>query len=181
MTKSVGNMPNPPLASPSPRTEGQLSVREFAQFLNDLGKSLRKPPIGPALGEALVHLSGALRQHQDKELGEVLEILATGKTLPKKQRRQKDKPLDGVDLQALEGNQIRELLSNERLSKQDMIEVGVKSLGIPKSRLARQNKQSVLETVISALQNEEAYHVIAKEAEKEGLRRAQVERFVELG
>lgn len=177
MTEPVGNLPTSSLTSPSPLTAGQISVREFAQFLNDLGKSLKKPAIGPALGEALVHLSDALRQHQDKELDEVLETIAKGKSLPKKQRRQRAKPLDGVDLQALEANQLRELLSNERLSKQDMIEVGNMRLGIPKSRLARLNKQAVLETVSSALQNEEAYHIISKEAEKEGLRRAQFERL----
>jgi hypothetical protein len=125
-----------------------------------------------------MRLSSTLRQHQDKELDEVLELLGGGAALRKKQRRQKSKPFEGVDLQALETNQVKELLFNEQMTKQDLIEVGAVRLGISKSRLERQNKQAVLESVTSALRNEEAYHIISKEAEKEGLRRAGVHRLV---
>jgi hypothetical protein len=178
MTEPASNWSKPKPNSVSTQTGGQLSVRGLAQFLNDLGKSLQRPTNGPVLGEALVRLSNTLRQHQDKELDEVLEILAGGTAPQKKPRCQMSKPLEGVDLQALGTNQVEALLSNEKLSKQDLIEVGTMRLGISKSRLARQSKQAVLETVTSALQNEEAYHIISREAGKEGLRRARVQRLV---
>lgn len=174
MTELASNKPKPQLTLTTTQPEGQLSVSRLAQFLNDLGKSLQRPTNGPVLGEALVRLSSTLRQHQDKDLDEVLEILAGGTALREKQRRQRSNPFEGVDLQALETNQVKELLLKEGLSKQDLIEVGVMRLGISKSSLVRQNKQAVLESVTSALQNEEAYHIISREAEKEGLRRAGV-------
>lgn len=149
-------------------------VNGLARFLNELGKSLQLSTNGPLLGEALVRLASALGQHQDKELDEVLEIVAGGTAHLKRQRRQRDNPFEGVDLQGLEINQVKELLQDEHLTKQDLIEVGVMRLGISRSRLERQNKQAVLESVTSALQNEEAYHIISKEAEKEGFRRAAV-------
>lgn len=178
MTDPAFNESENELISASPQTGDQLSVRQLAQFLNDLGRSLQWPTNGPVLGEALVRLSKTLRQHQNKELEEVLVILARGTSSQKRQSRRKPRPLEGVDLEALETNQVKDLLSNELLSKQDLIEVGAIRLGISKPFLVRQNKQAVLETVTSALQNEEAYHIISKEAEKEGLRRAQVQKLI---
>ena len=174
MTEPALNEPKSKLTPTSHQLEGQLSVSRLAQFLNDLGKSLQLPTNGPLLGEALVRLASTLGQHQDKELDEVLEILARGTAPQKRHRRQRSNPFEGVDLQGLDINQVKELLLNEHLSKRDLIEVGVTRLGISKSQLERQNKQAVLESITSALQKEAAYHIISKEAEKEGLRRAAV-------
>ena len=88
----------------------------------------------------------------------------------------KSKPLEGVDLAALQINQIKELLFDEQLNRLELIQVGTVRLGISKSLLLRQSKQAVLESVMSAVQNEEVHHIISKEAEKEGLRRAKVQR-----
>ena len=179
MTEPASKGSESKLTSASTQSGHQLSVRELGQFLSDFGKALQRPTQGSALGEALARLSSSLRQHQDKELDEVLELLGGGATFREKRRRQKPKLLEGVDLQALETSDVKELLFNEHLTKQDLIKVGAIRLGISKSRLTRQNKQSVLEIVTSALENEEAYHIISREAEKEGLRRAGVPRLVQ--
>ena len=178
MTEPTSNKSGSKLNSGSIEPGQQISVKELSQFLSDFGKSLRRPTKGSALGEALIRFSNTLRRHQDKELDEVLELLGAGETLRKKQRRQNPEHLEGIDLRALGTNEVKDLLSNVDLSKQDLIEVGAMRLGISKSRLERQNKESVLESVASALQNEEAYQIISREAEKEGLRRAKVQRMV---
>ena len=174
--KSNKSKPEPSLASTP--SSGQLSVKAVAQFLNDLGKSLQRPANGPLLGDALVRLSTTLRKHQDKEFDEVLELLGGMTARKRRQHSRKLKPLEGVDLQALDTNQVKELLFDEHLSKQDLIEVGTVRLGFSRSRLVRQNKQGVVESVTTALLNEEAFDIISKEAEKEGIRRAGVKKLL---
>lgn len=173
---SNGSVPDQTFGSPD--SEDQLTVRGLAQFLNDLGKSLQRPTNGPVLGEALVRLSRTLRKHQDKELDDVLELLAGETGFRKGRRPLKRKPLEGADLEGLQINQIKELLFDGQLSRQELIQVGTIRLGISKSLLQRQSKQAILESVTNALQNEEAHHIISKEAEREGLRRAKVQRLV---
>ena len=171
--------PSPPNQTPEGTELGdQLTIRELARFLNALGKSLQGPKNGPVLGEALVRLSRTLRKHQDKELDDVLGLLGGGTTFQNRQRPSKSKPLEGVDLEALQLNQIKELLMDEQLGRQELIQVGTVRLGLSKSLLQRQSKQAVLELVTSAVQNEEVHHIISREAEKEGLRRAKVQRQV---
>ena len=178
MSKPAPQRSSPDLTSESTESRDQVTVRGLAQFLNDLGKSLQGPTNGPVLGEALVRLSRTLRKHQDKELDEVLGLLGGGTAFRNRQRPLKLKPLEGVDLEALETNEVRELLFDEQLSRQELIQVGTVRLGISKSLLQRQSKQAVLESVTSAVQNEEVHHIISREAEKEGLRRAKVQRRV---
>ena len=178
MTAPKFKRSEPALTAERLQTGSRLSVRGLAQFLHDLGKSLQEPSNGPVLGEALIQLSSTLRQHQDKELEQVLGLLAGETPFPKKRSRQRSNALEGVDLHALEANQVKDLLFDERLTKQDVIEVGTIRFGISKSRLTRQSKQAALETVTSALQNEEAYQIISTEAEREGLRRARVPKLV---
>jgi hypothetical protein len=111
-------------------------------------------------------------------LDDVLELLAGETGFRKGRRPLKRKPLEGADLEGLQINQIKELLFDGQLSRQELIQVGTIRLGISKSLLQRQSKQAILESVTNALQNEEAHHIISKEAEREGLRRAKVQRLV---
>ena len=180
MSKPASTTSPPDQTSEGTASGDQLTIRELAKFLNALGTSLQGPANGPVLGEALVRLSRTLRRHQDKQLDDVLGLLGGGTASQKRPRFLKSKPLEGVDLEALQINQIKELLIDEQLSRQELIQVGTVRLGISKSLLLRQSKQAVLESVTSAVQNEEAHNIISREAEKEGLRRAKVQRRVKL-
>ena len=158
--------------------ENTLSVKELAQFLNDLGESLLRPTNGPLLGKALVQLSISLQKHHSKELDELLEFLNSARTSKKRQIRPKAELLKGINLQALDTDQVQELLLDERLSKLDLVDLGELRFGVSRSNLLRQNKQEVLESLHSALLNEQAYHIISCAAEKEGIRRARSEGLV---
>ena len=178
MSRPASNLSPPDQTSEGTELGDQLTVRELAKFLNTLGRSLQGPKNGPVLGEVLVRLSRTLRKHQDKELDDVFGLLGGGTNLQNRQRPPKPKPLEGVDLDALQLNQIKELLLDEQLSRQELIQVGTARLGLSKSLLQRQSKRAVWESVTSAVQNEEVHLIISREAEKEGLRRAKVQRQV---
>ena len=181
MNKAAAKRSPPDQSSESIDSGDQLTVRGLAQFLNDLGKSLQGPTKGPVLGEALLRLSRTLRKHQDKELDDVLGLLGGETAIQKRQHPVKSNLIEEVDLEALETNQVKELLFDGQLSKQELIQVGTVRLGISKSHLQRQSKRAVLESVMSAVLNEEAHHIISMEAEKEGLRRAKVQGRVKSG
>ena len=150
-----------------------LSVKELAGFLKDLGKSLQRSGGGPVLGAALIQLSDALGRHPNRELAGVLESLAQG-TPPEKRPAQDSKALAGIDLRALDTAEVKSLLEREGLSKQDLVQVGAARFGLAQARLARQSRQSILDLIASALHGEESYRVIGAEALKEGLRRSTV-------
>lgn len=154
--------------------DNNLSVKELSRFLKDLGKSLQRAGDSPALGEALVQLSEALGRHPHKELSGVLESLAQGVPLPERRVAQSSKVLAGIDLRALDTAEVKTLLEQEPLSKQDLVQVGATRFGLGKARLERQSRQSILDAIASALNGEESYRVIGAEARKEGLRRAKV-------
>ena len=149
-----------------------LSVVELSRFLRDLGKSLKRPENGPALGEALVRLSEALKQHSGEDLEGVLASLSTCESLQEKRSERLSTYLGDLDLQLLGTSQVKELLQNGQLSKQDLVQVGSMRFGIPKRRLERQSRRAIWDSLSSALHSEESYQVIGNEAMLEGLRRA---------
>ena len=178
MSKSAANGFSSDQATEDARAGDQITVRELARFLNALGKSLQAPANGPLLGESLVRLSKALRNHQDRELDYVLGLLAGDTGSRGRQSQLKSKPLEGLDLTSIQINQLRDLIFDEELTRQELIQLGIARLGISRSLLARQSKQAILEMVMGAVQNEEVHHIISKEAEREGLRRGKVQRRV---
>lgn len=149
-----------------------LSVVDLSRFLRDLGKSLQRPENGPALGVALIRLSQALRQHSGEELEDVLASISSGDSLQEKLPEGLSMFVGGLDLQSMRTSEVKQLLHSGQLSKQELVQVGSTRFGIPKRRLERQSKRTILDSLSSALHSEESYQVIGEQAKLEGLRRA---------
>ena len=72
------------------------------------------------------------------------------------------------DLESLSQPDIEKILGDDRFTKSQIIEVGAKHFGIPKSKLARSCKQDAVESVRAALDHQRSLDLISAEARRSG-------------
>lgn len=139
----------------------ELSVGEVAHFLKRLSSFYRDPKTGNlALSKALAGLASALSRRRDLTLTEAV----TGLNVSSKRMRS----LDLSRLKDLELEEVKEILSDEAMTKADLIDLGAERFAIPRSGLKRLNTGQVSEAVWSALRHEESLSIISREAQRGG-------------
>ncbi len=143
----------------------ELSVGEVARFLKRLSSFYRDSKTGnPALSDALAELALALGRRRDRTLTQAvadIDILA-------KRRRS----LEASQLKDLKLEEVKEILSDETMTKADLIELGAERFAIPRSGLGRMNMGHVSEAIWSALRHEESLTIISQEAQRGGKERS---------
>ena len=143
----------------------ELSVSEVARFLKRLSSFYRDPKTGnPALSNALAELALAMGQRGDRTLTEAVEDI----DVSSKQRRS----LEASRLKDLKLEEVKEILSDETMTKADLIGLGAERFAIPRSGLGRLNMGQVSDAIWSALRHEESLSIISQEAKRGGKERS---------
>lgn len=145
------------------RSDRQISAAEIARFLKSLAAIYRNPKLGnPALSEALWKLAACL--------------LSTGSTSEGARAfsRENAPPISAGarQFQALEPDEIRGLLSDEKMSKVDLIELASARFSIPRAKLTRMRTEEVRETIRAALLHEDSIKILSQEAQRGGENRS---------
>lgn len=150
----------------------------------------------PALSDELRRLSGMLRAHGSRPISELAitdkgsELpfvwqpgarpitVESGKSTNRNRRSQNGtsqsvappsrraaSPLPD-DLKSLSREEVERILEDDRLTKQQIAELGHARFGISKPSLLRSRKDRAIESILSALRNERTMHVIYEQARK---------------
>ena len=72
------------------------------------------------------------------------------------------------DLKSLSREEVEKILEDDRLTKQQIAELGYARFGISRSSLLRARKDRAIKSILSALRNERTMHVIYEQARKAG-------------
>lgn len=125
--------------------EYRTGNKELSNGLRQLTKALR-PYAGRTILEFVDHIKEMSGRHQASSRTEKVSLPPS---------------LESISQQELE-----EILDNESYTKTQIIEVGIRRFGIPRSRLESSNKQDVLNSIYAAMNHEKSLDVISKEASR---------------
>ena len=139
----------------------ELSVGEVARFLKRLSSFYRDSKTGnPPLSNALAELASALGRRRDLKLTEAVADM----DVSSKGRRS----LDASRLRDLKLEEVKKILTDEAMTKTDLINLGAERFAIPRSGLKRLNMSQVSEAIWSAVRHEESLSIISEEAQRGG-------------
>lgn len=146
-----------------------LTTGDVSDFLRDVARVLENPVTGnPPLGAALTRLAKALRRYSGHDVDEVLSGLTFRAGRRAAEKRGRVSQLQSLDVASLDLKTVRETLHSQALTKGDLVRIAAERFGIPKSRLARQNREAALDAIQAALRNAEALDIISQEARRVG-------------
>lgn len=188
-------------AKPQRQAES-LSATDVARYLHVLARTHQDEKTGnPALSEDLRRLSGMLRDHGNRPISE-LAITDKGSELPfvwqpgvclvtvengkptNRNRRASNRASRSAapsrrttsilpdDPKSMSREEVELILEDDRLTKQEIAELGHERFGISKSSLLRTRRERSINTILSALRNERTMHVIAEQARRAGRMRS---------
>ena len=151
-----------------------LLIDDVVRYLSRLSTLNKDSKFGNIeFSKGLKKLSNALKPHAQ------MSILDIGAVI------MKESPTDslkGVDkkpkvelpepVESLSDEKINEILNDSDYTKDQLIELGNRRYGIPKPKLKRLNKESVIESVNAAFDHEKSLGVISQEARRGGEKRS---------
>ena len=141
----------------------KISDAELARFLTRLAALYRDPLSGnPQLSVALVQLAKQITSPRPKNRA------ASAK--PSHTRATTQHEFEWLG--ALDGEAVRRFISDNRMTKGQLINLASARFSIPRSKLVRMGIQGVREEILSALQHEELIRIISQEAERGGANRS---------
>ena len=143
-----------------------LLIGDLVRYLSQLANLNRIQRTGNIdLSEGLKQLTRALRPYAKRTVPEFVDLLKN-ESYGSQSSSTKEKVSLPLDLESLSQQAIDEILSNGSYTKSQIIEIGTRRFGIPRSKLLRSNKEDVLKTVHAALDHERSLDVISKEASR---------------
>lgn len=179
-----------------------LGAADVARYLHVLARTHQDMKTGnPALSGELRRLSEMLRPHGRRPISE-LAITDKGSELPfvrqpgvpptglengkpaSRKHRESNRGSTSVaplrthhptlpdNLKSLSREEVEEILEDDRLTKQQIAELGHARFGISRSSLLRARKDLAIKSILSALRNERTMHVIYEQARKAGRARS---------
>lgn len=144
--------------------KNEVKLIEFVRLLKNIEKLYSKN-LGnnPELVKFLKQFTSILETYKSYSTEEFLTILRSLKAskIPNKKNK---KILDNIDIQKLSFFDLRKLLENPAISKEELLELGEKKLGISKGANKRLNKEQLKELIESAIKNVETLDVIKHKA-----------------
>ena len=152
--------------------DNQLLVSDIVQYVVSLARLNKDKRIGnPRLAEALQCVANALRpfrNHPARELANAIRDVQ--QSLRTTKRRPSARPTSTLpdELELVTLGDVEKMLGDGSYTKQQLIEVGSRRLGISRSRLGRLKKNDALEAIRAALAHEKSLDVISNEASKGG-------------
>lgn len=156
--------------------EEQLLVKDVARYLTSLARLHEENKIGnPELSRGLRQVAHVLRPFAGYPITELTDIIrrkrwvsATGSKAASRKPKMELPP----DLEAISQDEVRIMLDDERYTKQQIADLGIRRFGISRSKLERLRKRDARDSVRAALRHEKSLDVIASEARKAGRARA---------
>lgn len=148
-------------------TQYSVRVQDFIKMLQVLEK-LYQSPLGmnPYMTSFIKKLRVILRPHKELRENEFLELLRTSLSTHerKKIKVKRGGTLKHVDVEDISFDQLRTLLSQKGLTKEQLLLIGEKRLGISRGAHRRLKKEQLENLVESAMQNVETLHIIRNKA-----------------
>ncbi len=148
--------------------EERLLIDDLIRYLSQLAALNKEDRTGnPEWSDGLRQIARALRPHAALSIAEFADLVrgisARSGMSPRKERVELP-----PDLESLSQPDIEKILGDDRFTKSQIIEVGAKHFGIPKSKLARSCKQDAVESVRAALDHQRSLDLISAEARRSG-------------
>ena len=154
--------------------ETALTVKELMRFLSALASLNGDVRTGNRnLSQALQTLIVALEPHAGRPVSDLVATFQT-EVSPSRRRRSRGKSKATLppNLETISRENLEQLLCDEKLKKQQLIEVGFRRFGISKSRLSRIRRNEVLDVIRAALDHERSLNAITHEARRGGIKRS---------
>lgn len=146
--------------------ESPLLIEDLVRYLSQLASLNGECRTGnPELSKCLRQLTKALRPYSDRTISEFVDHIK-GMSARRTASSRPNKATLPPSLESMSQQDIEKILGNENYTKTQIIEVGTRRFGIPRSRLERSNKQDVLNSIYAALNHEKSLDVITKEASR---------------
>lgn len=153
------------------RAEGLL-IGDLVKHLARLAAVEQNERTGnPSLSNGLTLLVNCLKRHRSRPVSDLAELRL--ERYDGSRNRQARKPaLELPDrLDSLDCDQVIAILENERYQKKQLIELGERRLGIPRSSLSRLKRTDAIASIRAALDNERSLDAIGRHARLAGQRR----------
>ncbi len=151
-----------------------LRIGDLVKYLSALARLQADSKTGNMeLSDVLKKLAKGLRSHANRPVSQLPEIFVEG-IMPQEVSRsfRVDKPVLPPNLDQLSHADVEELLLSPELGKVQLIELGVERFKISASRLARSNRESVIEIIRAAVDHEKSIGAISQEARRGGTTRS---------
>ncbi|MGI9309900.1 MAG: hypothetical protein ACR2P7_00015 [bacterium] len=152
----------------------QLRVADIAKYLVQSANMHKEEKTGnPEFSEDLRRFAKSLKPHARLSLAEFADAMRA--SAPAGRRNTPAQKTDAnlpPNLESLPPAEVEKVLVNTNYAKVQLVELGARRFGIPRSQLARRGKSGVLESISVALANERSLDIIAQEARRSGEKRS---------
>lgn len=144
--------------------ENKFKIYDFVRLIKNIER-LYSDNLGnnPELVKFLKQFTDILESYRSYSTGEFLAILESRKDIKLIEKKNK-KVLDNISIIKLSFSDLRKLLENPAISKEELLELGEIRLGISKGTNKRLNKEQLKELIESAIKNVETLDVIKNKA-----------------
>ena len=154
-------------------TTSDIVVGDILRWLASQADMQRDALTGnAAFADAIRVLADALKPHSSRPVPDLIELLAgtSAAEVPKPQRKPPVELPSG--LTALAGSAVESVIADDRYLKSQLVELGFRRFGIPRSRLCRLTKTEGVEAIRAALEHERSLDVIGQQARAAGRRQS---------
>lgn len=155
----------------TPAQEAPLKVDDIIQYLSTLAKLHSNLRTGNRnLSEGLSQLVAVLKPYSSIPIAQLSKFPTSENRPVVNPRKRKSEPKANLpqNLGSLDYKEIHSILDNADFTKKQLAQLGYERFGISKSRLIRQNKSELVESIRAALQHERSLDTIYREAAQGG-------------
>ncbi|RKY26988.1 MAG: hypothetical protein DRP61_05040 [Candidatus Omnitrophota bacterium] len=154
-------------SSKSKATQQSVKVQDFIKTLQILEK-LYQNPLGknPHIISFIKELRVTLNPYKKLKENEFFDLLKASLSTYEKRKIKIERKgtVEYVNVENITFEELRTLLSSKSLSKEQLLLIGEKRLGISKGAHRRLKKEELQNLIESAMENVETLHIIKKKA-----------------
>lgn len=148
------------------KKQNKLRVKDFIKLLQLLEKLYQKPlGTNSELFNFIKELEDILKPYKELEKDEFLEMLETSLPSYKEAKTKKEKKaLQNIDVENISLNDLRTLLSDKDLTKEELLYIGERRFGISRGAHMRLKKDELQELIERAIDDVEKFGIIKSKA-----------------
>lgn len=150
-----------------------LKVEDIVRHLSELINLYRDPRTGNLeLSDGLQVVVNVLKPYSNEYIFDLVDTLSPNFALTEAKKTTKRPKIElPPNLSSLNTDEINLILQNQDYTKDQIIDLGVQRFGIARSKLLRQSKGRVSESIRAALDHENSLDAISQEARRGGAKR----------
>lgn len=148
--------------------EGRLLMDDLIRYLSRLAILNKEDRTGnPGLSDGLRQVAAALRPYAGCSIAEFADLV---RNIPDRPRISQGRERTALpsNLESLSQAEIEKILDDDRFTKSQLVEMGERRFGIPRSKLMRSCKEDTVESIRAALDHERTLDLISAEAQRGG-------------